>query len=115
MADGTKPKLVQLYHTTMFITVKHTLIQAVKKGYFATWPNLKTDLTNKHTPPSMATSKGHMHQTRNNINTTKQQDTMKQEEPLMTLLIQHTNTVFTKIINHKRQIAPDLKSKFTLT
>ena len=56
-----------------------------------------------------------MHQTSNNINCTNQQDQMKLEEPLMTPLEQHTNTVFADIINHKRQIETDLTGKLNVT
>ena len=52
----------------------------------------------------MATSKGHMHQTRKNIKSTKQQEQIKLEEPLMKPLEQRNNTLFAKIIYHKRQI-----------
>ena len=61
MAERTKPELAQWYHATLFRPVKQTLIQAIKKGYFATWPYLTIDLINKHLPQSMATAKGHMH------------------------------------------------------
>ena len=68
MVDSPKPELLQWYHTTLCSPVKHALIQAINRGYFATQPNLTIDLINNHIPPSMATSKGHMHQTRNNLN-----------------------------------------------
>ena len=60
----------------------------------------------------MATAKGHMYQTSKNINYTKHQEPMKLEEQPMKTLAQCTNTMFTKIINHKRQIATDLTGKF---
>ena len=107
MSERTKYNLAQWYHATLFNPVKQTLIQSIKKGYFATQPNLEMGLVNKHVPPSMATSKGHMHQTRNNIMCTKQQAPMKLKEPLMKPLSQCTNTVFTKIIDHKRQTETD--------
>ena len=115
MAEGTKPELEQWYHATLFSPVKQTLIQAIKKGYFATWPNLRSELINKYIPPSMATSKGHMHQTRKNLNSTKPQYPKTLEELLMKPLVQRTKTVFTKIINHKRQIATDPTGKFPVT
>ena len=63
----------------------------------------------------MATVKGHMHQTCNNIKSTKQQETMRKEEPSTTPLTQHTNKVFTNIINHKMQIDTYLTRKFPVT
>ena len=101
--ERTKPDLAQWYHTTLFSPVNHNLIQAIKKGYLATWNNLTISLINKHIPPSMATDKGHMYQTRKNIKSTNQQDPTKLEDPPMTPLEQHTKKVFTKIIDHKRQ------------
>ena len=77
MEYGTKPDMVQLYHTTLFTPVKHTLIRAINKDYFYTCPNLTIDIINKHLPPLMATAKGHMYQKRKNINSTKQQDPMR--------------------------------------
>ena len=69
--DRNKPEMTQWYHTALFSPVKKTLIKAIKKGYFARWPNLTIDLINKHIPPSMETSKVHMHQTRKNIKFTR--------------------------------------------
>ena len=63
----------------------------------------------------MATSKGHMHQTRKNLKSTKTQELKTSEEQPMKPLVQSTNTVFAKIINHKRQIATDLTGKFPVT
>ena len=64
MTDITKHELAQWYHATLFSPVKKTLIQEIKKGYFATRPYLTIDLVNRHLLQSMATDKGHMHQTR---------------------------------------------------
>ena len=60
----------------------------------------------------METAKGHMHQTRNNIKSAKQKEITKIEEPLMKPMAQRTNKVFTKTINHRRQIETDLIGKF---
>ena len=74
VADRTKPEQEQWYHATLFGPGKQTLIQAINKGYFATWPNLTRKLINKHLPPSMATAKGHMHQTRKKLKSNKPQN-----------------------------------------
>ena len=66
----------------------------------------------------MATSKGHMHQTRKNLKYTKPQYTKTLEELLMKPMVQRTNTLFTfftKIINHKRKIATDPTGKSPVT
>ena len=56
-----------------------------------------------------------MHQTRKNINYTKQQEPKKLEDPLMKPLEKRTSTVFTKIIDYKRKISTDLTGKFPVT
>ena len=63
----------------------------------------------------MATSKVHMHQTSNNLKSTKTQELKTPEEEPMKPLVQRTNTVFTKITVHKRQIATDLTGEFPVT
>ena len=50
MAERTKPELTQWYHNTLFRPVNQTLIQAIKKGYFATWTYLTIDLINAPAP-----------------------------------------------------------------
>ena len=115
MAEITKPELSQLYYASLFSPVKQTIVQAIMKGYFATWTNLKSERINKHLPISMATAKGHMHQTRKNLNSTKTQEPKTTEQQPMKPLVQHTNTVFTNIIYHKGKIATDLTGKFPVT
>ena len=110
MAERTNPILVQWYHPTLFSPVKQTIFQAIKKGYFATWPNLTNGLINNHLPPSMTTAKGHMHQKINNLKSTKPQEPKTLEDQPMKPLLQRTNPVFTKI-NHKRQISTNLTGK----
>jgi hypothetical protein len=51
--------------------VKMTLIQAIKKGNFSTWPGITTYNVNKHYEHTIATTKGHMAQTRRNTRSTK--------------------------------------------
>ena len=115
LTERRKPYLTQWYHSTPFSPAKHSLIQAIKKSYFSTCPNLTSDLINKHLPPSVATDKFRMHQTRKNLKSTKPQDPKTLEDPPMKPLVQRTNAVFTKIINHKRQTATDLTVKFPVT
>ena len=105
----------QWYHATLFIPVKQTLIQEIKKGYFTKWPYLTINLINKQLHQSMETAKGHMHQTQKNLKSTNTQEIKTAEEEPMKPLVQCTNTVFTKIINHKRQIAAYLTGKFPVT
>ena len=105
----------QWYHATLSSPVNTTITQAIKNGYFDTWPNLTIDLINNHLPPLMEKYKCHMHQTRKSINSTNQQEPIKLEEPPMKPLAQRTNTEFTNIINHKRKIGTDITGKCPVT
>ena len=63
----------------------------------------------------METAKGHIYQTKNNLKSTKTQELKNPEKEPMKPLVQRTNTFFAKIIEHKRQIATDLKVKSPVT
>ena len=63
----------------------------------------------------MAISKVQKHQTRKNLNSTKPKDHKRQEEPPIPTMLKLTNTVFTKIFEHKRQIGTDITGKFLVT
>ena len=115
MVERNNPELAQWYNAKLFRPTKKTLIKEIKKGYFNTWTNLTSELINKYLTPSMATAKGHMHQTRKNLNSTKTQEPKTTEQQPMKPLVQHTNTVFTNIIYHKGKIATDLTGKFPVT
>ena len=58
-----------------------------------------------------------MHQTRKNLKYTKAQELKTPGEEPTKPLVQRTNTVFTRIIDHKRQvaIATDLTGKLPVT
>ena len=94
---------------------RRPLSKLLKRVYFTTWPNSTRKLIKNRIPPSVTTAKGHMHQTRNNLKSTKPQEPKTPEEQPMKPLVQRTNTVFTKIIDHKRQISTDLSGKFPVT
>jgi hypothetical protein len=64
-------RMIKFLHATAFSPVKSTWIAAIKRGYFATWPGLTTATVNKHYPQTIATSKGHMDQSRQNTRSTK--------------------------------------------
>ena len=63
----------------------------------------------------MATAKGNMYQTRNNLKSNNLQEKKTPEEQPMKQMVQRTSTLFTKIIDHKRKIATDLTGKFPVT
>ena len=114
LAARINPELVKSYHAALFIPAKKKLLQAIKNGHFATWPNITVELV-KHLPPSMATTKVHMKQFRKSINSTKTQSTPPNIEQPMKRLKTHSNHVFTKIIDPQEQIATDLTGRFLVT
>jgi hypothetical protein len=67
----THKDLVTYLHACCFSPVKSTFQQAIKKGFFKTWPGLTTQLVEKHLTTSTATVKGHLVQERANLQSTK--------------------------------------------
>ena len=67
----TQADLVQLLHRAAFSPVNSTWTQAIYAGCFTTWTGLTSVLVRKYLPKSLATTKGHMRQDRQNIRSTK--------------------------------------------
>ena len=59
--------LVKFLHAAAFSPVVSTWIKAIKNGFFQSWPGLTATAVHKHFPHSVASTKGHMDQTRKNI------------------------------------------------
>jgi hypothetical protein len=68
---GTIADTVEYLHQTLFSPVLSTLLKAIDKGNFATWPMLTRANVTKHLPKSEATPMGHLDQKRKNIQSTK--------------------------------------------
>ena len=51
--------------------VSSTFVTAIQNKYFVTWPGLTPDLICKHLPPSRATTKSHLHQEAQGLQSTK--------------------------------------------
>ena len=60
----TKAELVQYLHQCAFSPVVHTWTKAIHAGYFATCPELTSELVRKHLPKLLSTAKGHLKNTR---------------------------------------------------
>ena len=67
----THTDLASYLHAACFSPVKSTFSQAISKHFFATWPGMTTKLINTHLAPVIATLQGHMHQERQNLQSTK--------------------------------------------
>ena len=67
----THTDLAEYLHAACYGPVKSTFLQAVKKGFLKTWPGLSEKLVRKHLHSQVCTSKGHMSQTRQHLQSTK--------------------------------------------
>ena len=63
--------LVTFLHAAAGSPMPSTWLAAIRKGHYATWPGLTTQLVTKHLPTSAASIKGHLDQQRQNIRSTK--------------------------------------------
>ena len=70
LTASNKPEREQWYYGTLFSPVRKTLLQAINKEHFSTFPNLTVYLM-KHLLTYMATEKVHTKQMRKNIKSTK--------------------------------------------
>ena len=66
----TYTKLVQYLHDACLSPVKSIFATAIKKNHFKMWPGLTPGLL-KHLPTSVATVQQHLHQERQNFQSTK--------------------------------------------
>ena len=58
-------------HATCYAPVKSTFEHAVNKSFFNSWPGLTPDLVKKHLTTSTPTTQGHLHQEKQNLQSTK--------------------------------------------
>lgn len=64
-------ELFKFFHAVAFIPVKYTWIKAIEKVFFIGWPGITADIVLKYLPDSPASIKGHLHQIRKNIRSTR--------------------------------------------
>ena len=67
----THHDLVRYLHAACFAPVPSTWKKAIRNSNFITWPGLTVDLVNHHLPTNMATVRGHIHQERQNLQSTR--------------------------------------------
>ena len=91
------PALMQFLHATAFSPVKSTWISAINRGFFQSWPGLTAQMVRKHLPKSVATTKGHLDQTRANQRSTQQLENTEDEVPIQEPNNQPTHNVFATI------------------
>ena len=66
-----KQEIVKYLHCAAGSPVPSTWCEAIDNNHYATWPGLTSQLVRKHLPKSIATTKGHMRQIRQNVRSTK--------------------------------------------
>jgi hypothetical protein len=62
---------MQFLHAALWSPAKATLLQAIKAEFFASWPLLTAKNASKHLEETMATHKGHLKRTKQNIRSTR--------------------------------------------
>jgi hypothetical protein len=73
--QGSPAQLVAFAHAALFSPSLSTLQQALQKNYLPTFPGISPKLLSKYPPNSIATAKGHLDQTRKNVQSTKPKQT----------------------------------------
>ena len=101
-AMATKPDLAMYYHRAAFSPVPTTFISAINKGNFSTWSVLTAELISKHLPKSLATTKGHNKLAKQNVRSTRPQETP----------VARTKTVQITVVEPSHLIATDLTGRF---
>ena len=95
----THADLVTYLHACCFSPVKSTFRTAIKKGFLKTWPELTTQLVDKHLDASPATIKGHMTQEKSNLQSTKAR-VIKNKHPIEDLCDRTKNMSINNTKNH---------------
>ncbi len=67
---STKAELIQYHHQSLFSPPVATITKALKNNQLAGFPGLTQEIL-RHLPPSTATHKGHMHQNRKGLRSTR--------------------------------------------
>jgi hypothetical protein len=98
-SSSTKSELLQFLHASAFSPAPSTLIDAITKNHFVTWPGLTTKAVQRHLPKSLATAQGHLDRQQRNTRTTKATPPASPEEIQQDLqptpIQQRSNAVFT--------------------
>jgi len=92
--------IIDYHHLTMFSPVTSTWTTAINAGNFKTWPGLTAKRVQQYLRPSIATSKGHIKQIKQNIRSTKSQ---------------MSNLVYTKEYELSKLICSDQTGRFPVT
>ena len=77
--DKTEMDLAAYHHASLFSPVHSTLEAAINNNQLTSWPGITRDLIVKKLPPVLATAKVHLRQEKQNLQSTKTEDTYADE------------------------------------
>jgi hypothetical protein len=110
----TKTQLASYLHAACFSPATSTLLKAIQRGYFTTWPGLTVDLIRKHLPPQPATIKGHLDQEAQGLQSTAADNdayTAHTDGEWHTV-VQRTNNVMVDTITPQDKTYSDITGRF---
>jgi len=67
----TQPELVRYFHAAAGFPTKPTWLNAIKKGFYTSWPGLTDKIVQKYFPESEETWKGHARKIKSGLRSTK--------------------------------------------
>ena len=106
---------IAFLHAAAGYPVLSTWIQAIEKGFYATWPGLTVQAVRRHLPKSIVTTMGHLDQQRKNKQSTKekvvQDDMSTKSPPTGTSRTQH---VYADALPMTGKIFSDLPGRFVV-
>jgi hypothetical protein len=104
---------IKYLHACCFSPVTDTWLKAIQNGHFATWPSVTVENVCNYLSKFDATSKGHMHQIRQNIRSTQPAVDQPAQEPDM-VQEDKCNYIYSALMENN-QIYTDLTGRFTTT
>ena len=114
--------LIMYLHRACFSPTISTWVQAIDAGYFVTWPGLTSKLVKKYLPKSIATAKGHMRQTRQNLRSTRTSKTLSNDttvemtaSPPPSEDDARTNCAYLTLVTITGKVATDQTGRFPQT
>ena len=95
-----------------------TWIQAIEKGFYATWPGLTVQAVRRHLPKSIITTTGHLDQQRKNKQSTKEKVVTDEMSPTPTppppIGTSRTQQVYAECLSITGKIFSDLPGRFVV-
>ena len=110
-----KRDIVKYLHRACFSPVPSTWLKAIEAGNFTTWPGLTTELVKKHLNKSIATAKGHLRQTQQNLRSTQTKNEAATAPMPSTLSPPRTSCVYMQQVTITGQIHSDQTGRFPIT